>query len=57
MEDIIFFADVLTASTVAWRGIHMEFFDTNDLGPSVGQRVRCLYVVRTRQVFLLDVMS
>jgi len=55
--DLVFFADVLAANTIAWRGVPLEFFDPDLLAPSVGSRVRCLYVAATRQIFVLDVIT
>ena len=55
--DLVFFADVLTANTIAWRGVPLEFFDPDLLAPSVGDRVRCLYVAATRQIMLLDIVA
>jgi len=55
--DLLFFADVLAAHTIAWRGVPLEFFDPDLLAPTVGSRVRCLYVALTRQIFILDVIT
>ena len=56
-SDLIFFATTLTANTILWRGARLECFDPDSLAPSVGSRVRCLYVALTRQIFVLDVIA
>jgi len=55
--DLVFFAETLTANTIMWRGARLEFFDPDLLAPTVGSRVRCLYVALTRQIFVLDVIT
>ena len=52
-----FVAELLSVNSLWWKGGIFEFFttwETESVSFAAGDRVRCLYVEQTRQVFVLE---
>ena len=54
-----FFATMVSTGSVYWKGAFFEVFTTLESPTSlaVGDRVRCLFVPETQQVFVLEVIA